>query len=60
MPSNLKPKADEGNGSGNAEENGGKAEPEETKGSRKLRGRPKPERVGRRKEEATVRRNLER
>ena len=43
-------------------------EPEETKGKeaeekpgrKKLRGRPKPEKVGRRKEAATVRRNLER
>ena len=60
MPSNLKPKADEGSGRRKPEANGGKAEPEETKGRRKLRGRPEPEREGRRKEVAAVRRNLER
>ena len=39
MPSNLKPKADEGSGSGNTEANGGNAEPEETKGKKEAKGK---------------------
>ena len=62
MPSNLKPKADEvENEAGNR---GGEPKEERTwrqrRGRRKLRGRPEPEREGRRKEVAAVRRNLER
>ena len=60
MPSNLKPKADEAENE--ARKCGGEAE-EERKGKpgrKKLRGRPEPEREGRRKEVAAVRRNLER
>ena len=68
MPSNLKPKADDGeNEAGNC---GGEPEEERKRrkrrkrsgerGRKKLRGRPEPEREGRRKEVAAVRRNLER
>ena len=60
MPSNLKPKADEAENE--AGDRGGEAE-EKRKGKpgrKKLRGRPEPEREGRRKEVAAVRRNLER
>ena len=41
MPSNLKPKAEVGNGrEGNDPEvNGGKAEPEETKGKKEAKGK---------------------
>ena len=41
MPSNLKPKADEGSGKeGNdLEANGGKSEPEETKGKKEAKGK---------------------
>ena len=60
MPSNPKPKADEVENE--AGHRGGETE-EERKGRpgrKKLRGRPEPEREGRRKEVAAVRRNLER
>ena len=60
MPSNPKPKVDEaeneaGNRGGETEEKR-KGRP----GRKKLRGRPEPEREGRRKVAATVRRDLER
>ena len=68
MPSNPKPKADEVENE--ARDRGGETEEERKRrkqrkrsgerGRKKLRGRPKPERAGRRKEVAAVRRNLER
>ena len=62
MPSNLKPKADEVENE--AGDRGGEAEESQNRrkrrGRKKLRGRPEPEREGRRKEVAAVRRNLER
>ena len=39
MPSNLKPKADKGSGRRDPEANGGKAEPEETKGKQEAKGK---------------------
>ena len=62
MPSNLKPKVDEveneaGNRGSEAEERQNRRK---RRGRRKLRGRPEPERDGRRKDVAAVRRNLER
>ena len=62
MPSSPKPKADEVENE--ARKCGGETEERRNRrkrrGSRKLRGRPEPEREGRRKEVAAVRRNLER
>ena len=60
MPNSPKPKADEVE---NEAGNRGSEPKEERKGKpgrKKLRGRPEPEREGRRKEVAAVRRNLER
>ena len=39
MPSNLKPKADEGSGSGNTEANGGKAEAAERSWKKEAKGK---------------------